>query len=209
MSQLAPSENTRRAGAGIILFCLVAIPLAQAGLGYAAARASWPWFWLAGTPLAYLFIGGLGAFLAAGGLTAAAARSRGVWLGAVGGISGAVVATLLTAAFILWQLKAPQSAPSHLGPSSPAFLTLVVLFLFGPAFLVVNLLGVASAMLGGLLGGSLRTTIQRGERSMLGSAGAGARPRAAMVIGIIVVALAILAGVATVLLSGGAFPAMR
>ncbi len=123
MSQFAPSENTRRTGAGFVLFCLVTIPLAQAGLGYAAARASWPWVWLAGTPLAYLFIGGLAALLATGGLTAAVARSQGAQLGLEGGASGAIVATLVTTVLILWQLKAPQSAPSHLGPSGPAFLT--------------------------------------------------------------------------------------
>lgn len=209
MTYLVPSDSARRSGARSVLLCLVLIPLAQAGLGYVAVRASSPWPWLAGTPLVYLFVGGLGAFIAAGRLTASAARSRGAQLGAVGGISGAVVATLLTAAVILWELKAPQSTPSHLGPGGSPFLTLVVLFLFGPAFLVINLLGVASAMLGGLFGGALRTATQHGEGSLLGSAGEPDRARVVKMIGIIVVALAILAGVATLLLSGGAFSLVR
>ncbi|HEX8983045.1 MAG TPA: hypothetical protein VF792_09770 [Ktedonobacterales bacterium] len=209
MAQLAPSNSARRTGAGVVLLCLVAIPLAQAGLGYAAVHASWPWYWLAGTPLAYLLIGGLAAFLAVGGLPAAVARSLGARLGAIGGISGAVVATLVTAAFILWELKAPQPAPSHLGPGGPAFLILVVLFLFGPAFVVVNLVGVASAMLGGLLGGALRAAIQRGGMSLPESVGDQGRTRAVRVIGVIVVALALLAGVAALLLSSGTFTVIR
>lgn len=209
MAQLAPSNSARRTGARSVVFCLVAIPLAQAGLGYAAVHASWPWYWLAGTPLAYLLIGGLGGFLAVGGLIPVVARSLGARLGLEGGASGAIVATLVTTVLILWQLKAPQPAPSHLGPSGPAFLTLVVLFLFGPVFLVVNLVGVASAMLGGLLGGALRAAIQRGEMSLPESAGNQGRTRAVVVIGVIVVALALLAGAAALLLSRGTFPAIR
>lgn len=209
MAHLAPSSNARRPGARAILLCLVLIPLAQAGLGYASVRASSPWPWLAGTPMVYLLIAGLAAFIATGGLTVGAARSQGARLGVFGGISGAVVATLLTAAFILWELKAPQSTPSHLGPGGPSFLTLVVLFLFGPAFLALNLIGIASAMLGGLIGGALRTATPRGEGLVPEPAGEQDQTRAVKVIGVIIVTLAILAGVATLLLSGGVIRLIR
>lgn len=209
MAQIMPATRARRRGTRSVLLCLVLLPLAQAGLGYAAIRAPSPSIWLAGTPLAYLLIGGLGGLSATGGLAPTAARRRGAGVGAVGGLSGAVVATLVTAAFIVWELTTPQPLPSHLGSGSPAFLTMIVLFLFGPAFLVVNLLGVASAALGGLCGGALRTAMQRDERPLPFAAGEPDRARGAVVIGVIAVTLAILADVATVLLSGGAFPALR
>jgi hypothetical protein len=188
---------------------MVLIVLAQAGLGYVATRSSWPWFWLVGTPIGYLLIGGLGAFCAAGGLRAPPARSRGALLGTIGGISGAVVAALMTAAILIWDLRAPQTPPSHLGPSGPGFLILAVIFLFAPAFLGVNLFGIALSTLGGLLGGTLRANLQRGDRPLWESPRGQERANLWIVAVAIAVALAILAGVAALVLSSGTFPAIH
>jgi hypothetical protein len=209
MSQPVASGNTRRTFALCVLLCMVLVPLAQAALGYCALRSSWPWFWLAGTPIAYLLIGGLGAFCAAGGLAPAPARGRGALLGTIGGSSGTLVAALVTAAIILWMLQTPQPPPSHLGPSGPAFLALIVLFLLVPAFVGVNLLGIALATLGGLLGGTLRANRRRGARTVGELWGGQERAHPWIVAVIIVVTLAILAGVAALVLSSGAFPAIR
>src|SRR5262249_7847816 len=118
--------TSRRTCAGCVLLWLVVLPLAQAALGYCAQRTAWPWVWLVGTPIAYLLSGGLAAFGATDGLATAPARERGALLGSIGGVSGAVVAALVTAVIVLWALQTPQPPPSHLGPSGPAFLGLLV-----------------------------------------------------------------------------------
>lgn len=212
------SGNARRTLSRYVLLLAVALPLAQAGLGYAAIRTSSPWFWLAGTPIAYLLIGGLVAFSAAGGLAAATARHRGAVLGSIGGVGGAVVAALVTAVILLGALRAPQPPPSHLGPSGPAFLGLLAIFLFVPAFVGVNLLGIALATVGGLVGGTLGATRQRGGarpvRELPAEPGgqAQARGRASrrwIAVVVIAVALAIIVGVAGLVLTTGAFPAIH
>ena len=209
MSQPVASGNSRRTFTLSILFCMLVLPLAQAGLGYVAIRASWPWLWLAGTPVGYLLIGALVGFCAAAGLAAARARGRGAQLGTIGGAGGAVVAGLVAAAIIIWTLHTPQPRPSHLGPSGPAFLLVIVLFFFVPAFLVVNLVGIALALLGGTLGGTLRANTRRGEYPARESARERERASGWIAAAVIVVTLAILAGIGALVLSSGAFPALR
>jgi hypothetical protein len=211
---VAPGNSgttSRRTVACCILLCLVVLPLAQAALGYCAQRTSWPWVWLAGTPIAYLLIGGLGAFGAAGGLATAPARERGALLGSIGGVGGAAVAALVTAAIILRALHTPQPPLSHLGPSGPAFLGLLVLFVFVPAFVGVNLLGITLATLGGLLGGTLRAIMRRraGARPTREFPAPPERARLWIVAMVIALTLSILAGIAALVLSSGAFPAIR
>jgi hypothetical protein len=215
---------------------MVLVPLAQAGLGYAAIRTSSPWFWLAGTPIAYLLIGGLGAYSTTGGLPAARARDRGALLGVIGGASGAVVATLVMAAILVVLFNQANHAlrPSPdsnywygsswyasgwygNGPGLGLF-GLGLLLLFVPAFVGLNLLGIGLSTVGGLVGGTLRASGRRagGERlvqeSLAGPAGQDRRTgtsRRWIAVVAVAATLAVLVVVAGLVLTTGAFPAIH
>ena len=136
---------------------IVLLPLAQAGLGYLSVRSSSPWFWMIGTPLCSLLIGVLAASRASGGLAPGQARTRGVRLGLIAGMGGAVLAGLLVALLLIWVLHAAQvNPPSASRLPGPGLALFVLFFWFVPFFLLLNLLGIALAALGGLLGGALR-----------------------------------------------------
>ncbi|HEV8193430.1 MAG TPA: hypothetical protein VGP82_18360 [Ktedonobacterales bacterium] len=78
-----------------------------------------------------------------------------------------------------------------------------------PAFLGVNLLGVALAPLGGLLGGTLRAHVRRGDRPTLAPAGQQEPPSRIWVAAIIITVVpALLIGIAGLWLSTGAFSAV-
>jgi hypothetical protein len=211
MSQPVASGNSRRTFALAVVLCIFLLPLAQAGVGYLALFASWPWFWLVGTPIGYLLIGGLGAFCAVGGLAAAQARSRGALLATLGGVGGALVAALIVAAIVIHALNVAQTQPDPASRSRgiPGLEIIVILFVFVPAFVVVNLFGVALAPLGGLLGGTLRANARQGGQPVPESPAGQEQSRAWIVAVVIGVTLAMLAGVATLVLITGAFPAVR
>ena len=137
---------------------IVLLPLAQAGLGYLSARSSSPWSWLVGTPLCSLLICVLAAFCASGGLAPVQARRRGAHIGLIAGIGGAVLAALMAALLLIWLLHAAQAhPPSASRLPGPGLALFALFFWFVPLFLLLNLLGIALAPLGGLLGGSLRS----------------------------------------------------
>jgi len=190
---------------------IVLLPLAQAGLGYLSTRSTSPWSWLVGTPLSYLLIAMLAAFCACGGLAPVQARRRGASVGIIAGLGGAVLAALIAALLIILLLHDAQAhPPSASRLPGPGLALLALFFWFVPLFLTLNLLGIALAPLGGMLGGSLRSQMKQAGQSAQEWPGERerARPwrmdmRAAIVIAVL---LALLMGVAFIVLTLGAFP---
>ncbi|HEX9133616.1 MAG TPA: hypothetical protein VF844_15095 [Ktedonobacteraceae bacterium] len=196
-----------------VALCVVLLPLSQAALGYLSGRGQSPWYWLAGTPLCYLLICGLGAFCATGGLAPAQARRKGSLFGIIAGAGGAVVSALIVAVMIAWflnDIKAHPSVGSRL--PGPGLAVVLLFFWFVPLFLGLNLLGIALAALGGMCGGYLRVQSRQegrpapvwpGERER-------ARPRVGVVAAVsIALLLAMLMGVAFFVLTTGAFPVFK
>lgn len=194
-----------------VAFCIVLLPLTQAGLGYLSVRGSSPWYWLIGTPVCYLLISGLAAFCASGGLAPVRARKRGSLIGTIGGLGGAVVAALIAVLVIILSLHDAQAHPtptSHF-PGGSGLALFGLFFVIVPLFLVLNLLGIALAPLGGMLGGYLRARLPRGSQSRKEWPAEQelARPQG-VVLAVVIIAglLAILMGVAFIVLAFGAFP---
>jgi hypothetical protein len=163
------------------VLCSGLLVLAQAGLGYLClGKATVPWYWLAGTPIAFFLICGLVAFGITSGLGAAYARRQGLRVGLLAGISGALVALVITGPFVLWALTTPPPpSTTQLDrlPLPSQALLLFVVFAFLIVSVAVNLVGVALASLGGLVGGQLRALltptdptvpVQPGEREHTG-----------------------------------------
>ncbi len=105
------SPHPRRTRAHALVLCTVLVPLIRIGLGSLSLWTASPRFWLVGTPLAYLLIGGLGALHATGGLSAEQARGRGAQLAVIGCLLGGLVAVLLVAAVVLSAINASQTQP--------------------------------------------------------------------------------------------------
>lgn len=190
--------------------CIVLLPLTQASLGYLSARVPSPRYWLIGTPLCYLLISALAAFCASGSLMRRRACRRGSLIGTIGGLGGAALVALITALFIAWSLHTAQAYPTPRSrfPSGPG-LALLGLFILVPLFLVLNLLGIALAPLGGMLGGYLRAHLFRASRSEQEWAAEQERARlwgVVLVVVLIAGLLAILMGVAFIVFASGAFP---
>jgi len=194
---------------GSALLVVVLVPIVQVGLGYLSGSTSSPWFWLVGTPVAYLLLGGLAAFSAVGGLPAPLARSRGIRTAAVGGLLAGLFAALLTAALVFLAIHGAQTRPAQPSRVPDGLGIFVLIFFFVPAALMVNLFGVALSPLGGLLGGSLRASISHVDQTA--QQPSGSRESSAVWFAMIVLAaaLALLAGAAGLILSTGAFPAAR
>src|SRR5690242_6519943 len=100
MALPAPRHQPRHLLTLGISLCVILLPLAQAGFWMLSLRMSSPWYWLAGTPLSYLIIAGVGAFCMTGELTRAQAGSRGALVGVLAGSGGAVSATLVLAVIV-------------------------------------------------------------------------------------------------------------
>lgn len=162
MSLPVGSRRPRRAIVLSVALCVVLIPLTQAALGYLSGAGSVPWYWLVGTPMCYLLICGLGAFCTAGGLVPVQARRRGSLIGVIAGIGGAVLSALIVALLIMRFLNDFKAhPPTGTRLPGPGLGLIVLLFWFVPLFLGLNLLGIALAALGGLLGGYLRGHLKR------------------------------------------------
>ena len=207
----AAPRHPRRTFVLSVVLCIVLLPLTQAGLGYLSARGQSPWYWLVGTPMCYLLVSGLGAFCAVGGLVPVRARRRGSLIGIIAGIGGAVLAALIVALLIIWFLHEAQAHPSSASRLPGRGLALFVLFFwFVPLFLGLNLLGIALAALGGMLGGYLRAHLKQEGQSAQEWPGEQERARpwgvGVLTVVMIAVLLAILLGVAFIVLTLGAFP---
>lgn len=194
-----------------VALCIVLLPLAQAGLGYLSEGGQSPWYWLVGTPMCYFLISGLCAFCAAGGLVPVRARRKGSLIGTIAGIGGAVMAALIVALMIIWFLNGAQVHPPSASRLPGRGLTLFILFFwFVPLFLGLNLLGIALAPLGGMLGGYLRARLKQGGQSAQEWSGEQERARpwgvSVLAVAVIAVLLAILLGVAFIVLTLGSFP---
>ena len=194
-----------------VVSCIVLLPLTQASLGYLSARVPSPWYWLIGTPIYYLLISALAAFWASGSFIARRARRRGSLIGTIGGLGGAALAALITALFSVWSLHTAQvhPTPGSRLPGGPGLALFGLFFILLPLFLVLNLLGIALAPLGGMLGGHLRAHLFPSSRSEQEwpAEQERARPwRVVLVVVLIAGLLAILMGVAFIVLAFGAFP---
>ena len=206
MALPALRRQPRRALALGVLLCVILLPLAQAGLGALSSHASSPWYWLVGTPLSYLMIGGLGAFCVTGGLAPPQACARGSLVGLLAGSGGAAVATLIMLVAIVVALSHPMAQgtmprlaliTTMVAPISPG----MVIVFFAPFFLAVNLLGIGLASLGGMLGGMLRAGLTwHGSRVDGQSGGA-----SIIAIATTVIVLAVLLAVGGIMFLTGAF----
>jgi hypothetical protein len=202
------------------------VPLTQFGLGYLSARAPSPAPWLAGTPLAYFLIAGMGAFCATRGLSPVQARRRGSVIGVSVGAGGALVAILIVVGFVAWLVSNPPhpqssvSAPPHSMPAlvitgiatwSPAIPLIVLVIFFMPFFLATNVFGVGLATLGGVLGGALRGRVMQQGPPELWQPGASEQAgRRGVNLALVVVVVTLLAVVLTLgglFLTAGAFSA--
>lgn len=211
MSTPVGTRRSRRIFVLTVALCIVLLPLTQAALGYLSTLDQSPWYWLASTPMCYFLISGLGAFCATGGLVSMQARRKGSLIGIIAGIGGAVLATLIVVVMIIWFLNDIKVHPPSGSRLPGSGLALFILFFwFVPLFLGFNLLGIALAPLGGMCGGYLRVHLKQGGQSALEWAGKRerARPWGAGVLAVVIIAvlLAILMGVAFIVLTLGAFP---
>ena len=211
MSTPPAARRHRRTSVLSVVPWIILLPLAQAGLGYLSARSSSPWYWLVGTPLSYLLIAMLAAFGACGGLAPVPARRRGASVGISAGSGGAVLAALIAALLIILLLHNAQTHPSSASRlPGPGLALLALFFWFVPLFLLLNLLGIALASLGGLLGGHLRSQVK--HEGQLTQEWPGERERARpwrvgmLAVIIIPIFLALLLGVAFIVLILGTFP---
>lgn len=189
----------------------VLLTLTQAGLGYLSARSSSPWSWLVGTPLSYFLISALAAFCATGGLAPPRSRRRGTHIGLNTAIAGAVLAALIVALLIIWLLHDAQvHPPSASRLPGPGLALLALFFWFVPLFLTLNLLGIALAPLGGMLGGHLRSQVKQEGQSAQEWTGEWERARpwrgGMRAVIIIAVLLALVTGIAFMVLTLGTFP---
>lgn len=198
-------RRTRTAFILIVSLFIVLLVLAQVALVYLSARNSSLWYWLAGTPLCYFFVSALSAFWAAGG----PGRRGGARIGVIIGIGGIAVAALVLAISISWSFSHEPVQPAP-GIHTPIVLPLFgLIFLVGPLFLVSNLLGVALAPLGGLLGGSLKARLWRGEHITQERSSERRQSRTWVVVVVVAAFLALLLGSAFVLFTVGVFTAVR
>jgi hypothetical protein len=209
MSMPSAARRHRRTSVLSALPWIVLPPLTQAGLGYLSARSSSPWYWLVGTPLSYLLIAMLAAFCACGGLAPLPARRRGARVAVIAGLGGAVLAALIAALLIILLLHDAQvHPPSASRLPGPGLALLALFFWFVPLFLMLNLLGIALAPLGGMLGGSLRSQVKQAGQSAQewpGEREQATPGRVGMLATIIAVLLALLMGVAFIVLALGTF----
>jgi hypothetical protein len=203
-------RRSRRSFVLSVALCIVLLPLTQAALGYLSTLDQSPWYWLASTPMCYFLISGLGAFFATGGLVSMQARRKGSLIGIIAGTGGAVLATMFVVVLIIWflnDIKVHPPSGSRLPGSGLALFFLF--FWFVPLFLGLNLLGIALAPLGGICGGYLRVHLKQGGQSAQEWAGERERARpwaGVLAVVIIAVLLAILMGVAFIVLTLGAYP---
>ena len=207
---VAPRRQ-RRASLLSVLPWIILLPLIQAGLGYLSVRSSSPWYWLVGTPLCSLLIFVLAAFRATGGLAPPQARKKGTRIGIISGIGGSVLAALIVALLIAWLLHDIQAHPPSASRLPGPGLALVALFFwFVPLFLMLNLLSIALAPLGGMVGGHLRSQVkQEGQpaREWTGEwERAGPSRVGIFAVIIIAVLLALGTGIAFLVLTLGVFP---
>src|SRR5690242_11914823 len=150
-----------------IVLGIILVPLAQFALWSLSVRGGSTLIWF-GTPLAYYLIGWVGAFATVRGLVPAQARKRGAFVGLITGIAGACSTGLLITVpvvrmFVLRQahlythgntIPRLHVIASVAPPPIPAQLIVAVLLVF---FVGINLAGIATAPIGGMHGGHLRT----------------------------------------------------
>lgn len=208
-----------------IILGIILAPLSQIGMAFLGARGASLLPWLVGTPICYFLIGGVAAFTTVSDLVPAQARTRGAWVGFVAGISGACSSVLILAAIVVWNFATLPQAASLFHPqvgvaphvfnavfSGPwlRIPLIVIIVLFLPFFLGVNLLGLGLAPLGGMLGRYLRARVsppsatlpvQTDEQEVAASG------RGILVITIVAILLAIFIMAAGLLLFTGTFAA--
>ena len=194
-----------------VALCIVLLPLTQAGLGYLSERGQSPWYWLVGTPMCYFLISGLCAFCAAGGFVPLRARRRSALIATIAGVGGAIMAALIVALLIIWFLHEAQVHPPSISRFPGRGLALFILFFwFVPLFLGLNLLGIALAPLGGMLGGYLRSHLKHRGQSVQEWSGEQerGRPRGVSILAVVMITalLAILLGAVFIVLILSAFP---
>ena len=191
-----------------LALCIILLPLTQAALGYLSARSQSPWYWLAGTPISYFFICGVAAFCVAGGVAPIQARKRSVQIGAFASIGGAVMTALIATLLIAWSLNDSRLHPMPSRLPGPGLALFVLFFWFVPLFLGTNLLGIALGVLGGMFGGFLRTQMGQGSQPVREQPGEQEPTWRVMALAVVIVTalLAILMGVAFIVLVLGAFP---
>jgi hypothetical protein len=110
---------------------------------------------------------------------------------------------------IIWSLHEGQAHPPASRLPGPGLALFILFFLFVPLFLALNLLGIALAAVGGMFGGYLRGRLKQGDQSVQERPGEQERARfwgVGTLTVTIAMLLAILMGVAFVVLTAGAFP---
>jgi MFS family permease len=140
------------------LLSSILLLLMQTGLWYVSVHTDQTLWWLIGTPLCSFLIGGQGAFWAMGSLVSRRARRKGALIG----IGSVILAALILLLLSIWWVEDAQPSP-HRIPLLNLFIPPGIVYIeafFGAFlvfFLIINLLSIALAPLGGMVGGYLRT----------------------------------------------------
>lgn len=135
---------------------IILLTLAQIGLMYYGFAHASSWLpWLAGAPLCNLLISLLAVFRAGGYRSWGHAVKRGALIGIIVWGASAVLIALAELLWLIWRLYYYQPPPGY-------FQLGVGLFLYAEIFyLLIILLCIVPAVLGGLLGGFARFMIGR------------------------------------------------
>lgn len=151
-TSLEPQPRVRSLLLSAILWIILSLLIQIELIRYAFTSASgWPW--LAGTTLCYLLVGLLAAFRAGGYRSRGQAVKRGAFIGFIVGAGSVVLVALAELLLSIWAIHDTQTHSQH---GLPSGLGLAFFFVWEGVCLLVNLLCIAPAALGGLLGGSLR-----------------------------------------------------
>jgi hypothetical protein len=143
-----------------LLFAVLLV-FAQYALSYICGRLSSLYPWLIGTPLCYLLFSGFSALKTTG----LQEKSQDIRWGCISGlltsIFGMLLGSLIVISFVIITVKTFQASPQlPTGHSLPGpGLGIIILVFFIPVFLLVNFGSIFLGLLGGMLGGLLRSRL--------------------------------------------------
>jgi len=143
-----------------LLFAVLLV-FAQYALGYISGRLSSLYPWLIGTPLCYLLFSGFSALKTTGLQEKSQDIRWGCRSGLLTSLFGMLLGSLIVISYVILTVKTLQASPQlSAGHSLPGpGLGILILVFFIPVFLLVNFGSIFLGLLGGMLGGLLRSRL--------------------------------------------------